>query len=116
LAGLQKSLAEATAELEQQRREVTGHQEKEQSLEGELRSLRAQAAEAAATHEREGKILREQAAAAAKQRDGALREAEETRAQLRLVSEARATGRRELLEAQREAQESREGREAERRQ
>lgn len=30
LAGLQRSLDEATAELEQRRREVTGHQEKEQ--------------------------------------------------------------------------------------
>lgn len=30
LGGLQRSLAEATAELEQQRREVTSHQEKEQ--------------------------------------------------------------------------------------
>lgn len=95
-------------------------------------------------HERETKALREQVTAVAKQRDGALREvnpppktpshpnhptpnsppkfqspwlqAEEARAQLRLVTEARAAGRRELLEAQREARESREGREAQRRQ
>lgn len=45
-----------------------------QSLAAELRGLRAQADEAAAAHEREAKILRDQATAAAKQRDGALRE------------------------------------------
>ncbi|NXE14564.1 CROCC protein, partial [Lophotis ruficrista] len=86
-----------------------------QSLAAELCNLRAQAEETAVAHEREAKNLREQATAAAKQRDGALREAEDARAQLRLVAEAQAAGRRELLEAQREARESREGREAERR-
>ncbi|NXP14394.1 CROCC protein, partial [Thinocorus orbignyianus] len=87
-----------------------------QSLAAELGTLRVQAEEAAATHERETKTLREQAMAAAKQRDGALREAEEARAQLQLVAEARVAGRRELLEAQREARESRESLEVQRRQ
>lgn len=43
-------------------------------------------------------------------------QAEEARAQLQLVAEARAAGQQALLEAQRAAQESREGREAQRRQ
>lgn len=43
-------------------------------------------------------------------------QAEEVRAQLQLVAEARAAGQQALLEAQRAAQESREGREAQRRQ
>ncbi|NXL68678.1 CROCC protein, partial [Chordeiles acutipennis] len=87
-----------------------------QSLATELHNLRAQAEELTATHEREVKILHEQAMVATKQRDGALREAEEARAQLRALAEARAAGRRELLEAQREVRESQESREAQRRQ
>lgn len=45
-----------------------------QGLAAELRSLRAWAKEAALSHEREARELRDQAAAAAKQRDSALRE------------------------------------------
>ncbi|NXK00977.1 CROCC protein, partial [Corythaixoides concolor] len=111
LGGLQRTLAQAAAELEQQRQEVTGHQEKEQSLAAELRTLWMQAEKMVAAHEQEAKTLHEQAMVATKQWDRALRRAEEARAQLRVVAEAWVAGWRDLLEPPREAWEKREGQE-----
>ncbi|NXL90041.1 CROCC protein, partial [Alectura lathami] len=86
-----------------------------QHLTSELHTLRAQVEAATEAHERKANVLCEEVAAAAQVRDSALRDAEEARAQLELVVEAQAVGQWALLEAQREARESQEEREEQRR-